>query len=147
MNSIAHEISHHVFQFKRDGYLETVGPAGNASFVFLYTVALNNFLGTNSMHTLSVYISHLFLISFFSSVQNMVDQMTNMERIVNTPIPKSCKPIPLAMLTLTDDLFRQYTFKAMCHTVSLRSPFYLDQGTGMGDYPCRYCCRVHVYGH
>jgi len=54
---IAHEISHQLFQFKRDGFLETVGPAG-----------------ANAMHTL---------------VQGMVDQLTNMERIVNTPIPKS----------------------------------------------------------
>jgi len=54
---LAHEISHMLFQFKRDGYLETVGPAG-----------------TNALYQI---------------VQNMMDMMSNMERIVNTPIPKS----------------------------------------------------------
>ncbi|KZT24128.1 UPF0187-domain-containing protein [Neolentinus lepideus HHB14362 ss-1] len=54
---IAHEITRALFKFKRDGYLETVGPAG-----------------TNALNTL---------------VQSMVDQMTSMERIANTPIPVS----------------------------------------------------------
>ncbi|KDQ59550.1 hypothetical protein JAAARDRAFT_33130 [Jaapia argillacea MUCL 33604] len=54
---IAHEISRAIFMFKRDGLLETVGPAG-----------------TNAMNVL---------------VQGMVDQMTAMERVANTPIPVS----------------------------------------------------------
>jgi len=54
---IAHEISRALFSFKREGLLETVGPAG-----------------ANAMQQL---------------VQGMVDQLSNMERIVNTPIPKS----------------------------------------------------------
>ncbi|TFK46417.1 UPF0187-domain-containing protein [Heliocybe sulcata] len=54
---IAHEITRALFKFKRDGYLETVGPAG-----------------TNALNTL---------------VQGMVDQMTSMERVANTPIPVS----------------------------------------------------------
>lgn len=54
---IAHEISRRLFQFRRDGLLETVGPAG-----------------TNSMTAL---------------IQNMVDNLTVMERIANTPIPRS----------------------------------------------------------
>jgi len=54
---IAHEISRALFAFKREGLLETVGPAG-----------------INAMQTL---------------VQGMVDHLTGMERIVNTPIPKS----------------------------------------------------------
>jgi len=54
---IAHEISRALFSFKREGLLETVGPAGS-----------------NAMQQL---------------VQGMVDQLSGMERIVNTPIPKS----------------------------------------------------------
>ncbi|THH33003.1 hypothetical protein EUX98_g1224 [Antrodiella citrinella] len=54
---IAHELSRLIFLFKRDGYLETVGPAG-----------------TNAMNGL---------------VQGMVDMMSAMERVANTPIPKS----------------------------------------------------------
>ncbi|GBE82603.1 UPF0187-domain-containing protein [Sparassis crispa] len=54
---IAHELWRMIFLFKRDGYLETVGPAG--------TNALN-------VH-----------------VQGMVDMMTAMERVANTPIPRS----------------------------------------------------------
>jgi len=54
---IAHEISRALFTFKREGLLETVGPAG-----------------ANAMQTL---------------VQGMVDHLSGMERIVNTPIPKS----------------------------------------------------------
>ncbi|KAF9653034.1 UPF0187-domain-containing protein, partial [Thelephora ganbajun] len=53
---ITHEISRVLFTFKREGLLETVGPAG-----------------ANAMQQL---------------VQGMVDQLSGMERIVNTPIPK-----------------------------------------------------------
>jgi len=54
---IAHEISRLLFFFRREGYLETMGPAG-----------------TNAMNAL---------------VSSMVDNMTAMERIANTPIPIS----------------------------------------------------------
>jgi len=54
---IAHELSRAIFQFRREGFLETVGPAG-----------------ANAMAAL---------------VHSMVDQMTTMERIANTPIPRS----------------------------------------------------------
>ncbi|KAF8497152.1 Bestrophin, RFP-TM, chloride channel-domain-containing protein [Russula emetica] len=54
---IAHEITRMLFAFRRDGLLETVGPAG------VNTMNLN--------------------------VSNLVDQLTNVERIANTPIPKS----------------------------------------------------------
>ncbi|KAI0928082.1 hypothetical protein AcV7_009242 [Taiwanofungus camphoratus] len=54
---IAHELSRALFLFKRDGYLETVGPAG-----------------TNAMNL---------------HVQGMVEMMTAMERVANTPIPRS----------------------------------------------------------
>ncbi|KAF9792333.1 Bestrophin, RFP-TM, chloride channel-domain-containing protein [Thelephora terrestris] len=54
---IAHEISRVLFSFKREGLLETVGPAG-----------------ANLMQQL---------------VQGLVDHLSGMERIVNTPIPKS----------------------------------------------------------
>lgn len=54
---IAHELARMIFLFKRDGYLETIGPAG-----------------TNAMNQL---------------VQSMVDSLSNMERVANTPIPRS----------------------------------------------------------
>ncbi|TFY80474.1 hypothetical protein EWM64_g3539 [Hericium alpestre] len=54
---IAHELNLTLFKLRRDGFLETVGPAG-----------------MNAMNLL---------------IQSMVDQMTNLERIANTPIPKS----------------------------------------------------------
>ncbi|KAF5365636.1 hypothetical protein D9758_003129 [Tetrapyrgos nigripes] len=54
---IAHEITRLLFWFRREGLLETVGPAG-----------------TNTMNQL---------------LQSMVDQMTAMERVANTPIPIS----------------------------------------------------------
>ncbi|KAI0350112.1 UPF0187-domain-containing protein [Trametes cingulata] len=54
---IAHELSRALFKFRRDGYLETVGPAG-----------------VNAMNQL---------------VQGMIDMMTCMERVANTPIPRS----------------------------------------------------------
>ncbi|KAH8118527.1 UPF0187-domain-containing protein [Phellopilus nigrolimitatus] len=54
---IAHELSRMIFKFRKDGYLETIGPAG-----------------TNAMNAL---------------IQGMVDQLTNMERVANTPIPIS----------------------------------------------------------
>ncbi|THG97184.1 hypothetical protein EW026_g4768 [Hermanssonia centrifuga] len=54
---IAHELARMIFVFKKDGYLETIGPAG-----------------TNAMNQL---------------VQGMVDMMSNMERVANTPIPRS----------------------------------------------------------
>ncbi|KAF8845021.1 UPF0187-domain-containing protein [Paxillus ammoniavirescens] len=78
---IAHEISCAIFRFKREGLLETVGPAG-----------------TNAMSGL---------------VQSMVDQMTYMERVANTPIPasygihlKQCVTLYLFALpfTLVNDL-------------------------------------------
>ncbi|KAF9227983.1 hypothetical protein BS17DRAFT_414861 [Gyrodon lividus] len=78
---IAHEISSTIFKFKREGLLETVGPAG-----------------TNAMSGL---------------VQSMVDQMTCMERVANTPIPtsygihlKQCVTLYLFALpfTLVNDL-------------------------------------------
>jgi len=54
---IAHELGRIIFKFKRDGYLETVGPAG-----------------ANALNQL---------------VQGMVDVLGNMERVANTPIPRS----------------------------------------------------------
>ncbi|CDO69047.1 hypothetical protein BN946_scf184834.g54 [Trametes cinnabarina] len=54
---IAHELSRTLFKFRRDGYLETVGPAG-----------------VNAMNQM---------------VQGMIDMMTCMERVANTPIPRS----------------------------------------------------------
>ncbi|KAI0831798.1 UPF0187-domain-containing protein [Trametes gibbosa] len=54
---LAHELSRSLFKFRRDGYLETVGPAG-----------------VNAMNTL---------------IQGMIDMMTCMERVANTPIPRS----------------------------------------------------------
>ncbi|KAI0747718.1 Bestrophin, RFP-TM, chloride channel-domain-containing protein [Daedaleopsis nitida] len=54
---IAHELSRSLFKFRRDGYLETVGPAG-----------------VNAMNTL---------------IQGMIDMMSAMERVANTPIPRS----------------------------------------------------------
>ncbi|KAJ7632436.1 Bestrophin, RFP-TM, chloride channel-domain-containing protein [Roridomyces roridus] len=73
---IAHEITRILFQFRREGFLETVGPAG-----------------TNAMTGL---------------VQSMVDQMSSMERIANTPIPvsygihlKQCVTLYLFALPLT----------------------------------------------
>jgi putative membrane protein len=54
---IAHELTRMLFAFRKDGLLETVGPAG-----------------VNSMNTI---------------VSSLVDQLTNVERIANTPIPKS----------------------------------------------------------
>ncbi|KAJ7098109.1 Bestrophin, RFP-TM, chloride channel-domain-containing protein [Mycena belliarum] len=74
--AIAHEITRSLFQFRREGFLETVGPAG-----------------TNAMTGL---------------VQSMVDQMTAMERVANTPIPisygihlKQCVTLYLFALPLT----------------------------------------------
>ncbi|KAI6028345.1 Bestrophin, RFP-TM, chloride channel-domain-containing protein [Pisolithus orientalis] len=73
---IAHELSGAIFRFKRDGLLETVGPAG-----------------TNAMSAL---------------VLSMVDQMSSMERVANTPIPasygihlKQCVTLYLFALPLT----------------------------------------------
>ncbi|KAI0811202.1 Bestrophin, RFP-TM, chloride channel-domain-containing protein [Irpex lacteus] len=54
---IAHELGRTIFKFKRDGYLETVGPAG-----------------ANALNTI---------------LQSMVDNLGNMERVANTPIPRS----------------------------------------------------------
>ncbi|KAJ7090070.1 Bestrophin, RFP-TM, chloride channel-domain-containing protein [Mycena crocata] len=74
--AIAHEITRCIFRLRREGFLETVGPAG-----------------TNAMTGL---------------VQSMVDQMTSMERVANTPIPisygihlKQCVTLYLFALPLT----------------------------------------------
>ncbi|KAF8906052.1 Bestrophin, RFP-TM, chloride channel-domain-containing protein [Gymnopilus junonius] len=56
---IAHELSRTIFSFRRDGFLETVGPAG-----------LN---GLTQM------------------ISGLVDHLTAMERVANTPIPVSCE--------------------------------------------------------
>ncbi|KAF8559522.1 UPF0187-domain-containing protein, partial [Imleria badia] len=73
---IAHEITSAIFRFKREGLLETVGPAGK--------------------------------ICNLGRVQSMVDQMTSMERIANSPIPasygihlKQCVTLYLFALPLT----------------------------------------------
>ncbi|KAL0570585.1 hypothetical protein V5O48_011368 [Marasmius crinis-equi] len=73
---IAHELTRMLFMFRREGLLETVGPAG-----------------TNAMNQI---------------IQSMVDQMTAMERVANTPIPasygihlKQCVTLYLFALPLT----------------------------------------------
>ncbi|KAK7043676.1 hypothetical protein VNI00_008287 [Paramarasmius palmivorus] len=73
---ISHELTRALFWFRREGYLETVGPAG-----------------VNAMNQL---------------IQSMVDQMTSMERVANTPIPisygihlKQCVSMYLFALPLT----------------------------------------------
>ncbi|KAJ7273517.1 Bestrophin, RFP-TM, chloride channel-domain-containing protein [Mycena haematopus] len=74
--AIAHEITRSLFNFRREGFMETLGPAG-----------------ANAMTAL---------------VQSMVDQMTSMERVANTPIPvsygihlKQCVTLYLFALPLT----------------------------------------------
>ncbi|RDB24126.1 hypothetical protein Hypma_008782 [Hypsizygus marmoreus] len=73
---IAHELTQIIFNFRREGFLETVGPAG-----------------MNAMSQL---------------ITNMVDQLTAMERVANTPIPisygihlKQCVTLYLFALPLT----------------------------------------------
>ncbi|PFH52381.1 hypothetical protein AMATHDRAFT_2116 [Amanita thiersii Skay4041] len=73
---IAHELSRILFSFRKDGLLETVGPAG-----------------TNQMNQL---------------IAGLVDQLTAMERVANTPIPasygihlKQCVTLYLFALPLT----------------------------------------------
>lgn len=73
---IAHELSRIIFQFRRDGFLETVGPAG-----------------TNALTQI---------------IQGLVEQLTAMERVANTPIPisygihlKQCVTLYLFALPLT----------------------------------------------
>lgn len=73
---IAYELSRFIFSFRREGFLETVGPAG-----------------ANSLSQL---------------VSGMVDQLTAMERVANTPIPisygihlKQCVTLYLFALPLT----------------------------------------------
>ncbi|KAF5386722.1 hypothetical protein D9615_001835 [Tricholomella constricta] len=73
---IASELTRILFNFRREGFLETVGPAG-----------------TNAMMQL---------------VSSMVDQLTAMERVANTPIPisygihlKQCVTLYLFALPLT----------------------------------------------
>lgn len=67
-----------IFMFKRDGYLETLGPAG-----------------TNTMNTLCVtsFITNPGNLTrtTVTSIQGMVEQLTNMQRVANTPIPVSCE--------------------------------------------------------
>ncbi|KAF8627895.1 hypothetical protein AX15_004191 [Amanita polypyramis BW_CC] len=74
--TIAHELTRILFNFRREGFLETVGPAG-----------------TNQMNQL---------------ITGMVDQLTAMERVANTPIPisygihlKQCVTLYLFALPLT----------------------------------------------
>ncbi|KIK95303.1 hypothetical protein PAXRUDRAFT_33055 [Paxillus rubicundulus Ve08.2h10] len=90
---IAHEMSSAIFRFKREGLLETVGPAVDCMFFCFY-------------HDASVE-------GMFDRVQSMVDQMTCMERVANTPIPasygihlKQCVTLYLFALpfTLVNDL-------------------------------------------
>ena len=62
-----------IFLFKRDGYLETIGPAG-----------------TNSMNQLYVPLETWPNAKLTAHrVQSMVDALSNMERVANTPIPRS----------------------------------------------------------
>ncbi|KAF8061518.1 Bestrophin, RFP-TM, chloride channel-domain-containing protein [Lyophyllum atratum] len=79
--AIAHELTRILFNFRKEGFLETVGPAG-----------------TNAMVQL---------------ISSMVDQLSAMERVANTPIPvsyrvhlKQCVTIYLFALpfTLVKDL-------------------------------------------
>ncbi|KDQ33548.1 hypothetical protein PLEOSDRAFT_1110627 [Pleurotus ostreatus PC15] len=54
---ISHQLTRTIYEFRRDGFVETIGPAG-----------------MNAMNQL---------------IQSMVDQLGSMERVANTPIPKS----------------------------------------------------------
>ncbi|KAJ3504870.1 hypothetical protein NLJ89_g7718 [Agrocybe chaxingu] len=73
---IAHELSRTIYGFRRDGFLETVGPAG--------------------------------LNAFTQMISSLVDQLTAMERVANTPIPisygihlKQCVTLYLFALPMT----------------------------------------------
>ncbi|KAF8163001.1 Bestrophin, RFP-TM, chloride channel-domain-containing protein [Crassisporium funariophilum] len=73
---IAHELSRTIYSFRRDGFLETVGPAG--------------------------------LNGLTQLISGLVDQLTAMERIANTPIPisygihlKQCVTLYLFALPMT----------------------------------------------
>ncbi|KAF9230783.1 Bestrophin, RFP-TM, chloride channel-domain-containing protein [Melanogaster broomeanus] len=97
---IAHEISNSIFRFKREGLLETVGPAGTNAMSALRVSLPPTIVGTSTEDT-------------FDRVQSMVDQMTCMERVANTPIPssygihlKQCVMVYLCALpfTLVNDL-------------------------------------------
>ncbi|KAF7304691.1 hypothetical protein MKEN_01183200 [Mycena kentingensis (nom. inval.)] len=121
--TIAHELNRKLFGFRREGFLETVGPAG-----------------TNAMTGL---------------IQTMTDQMSNMERVANTPIPasygihlKQCVTLYLFALpmTLVKELgwrmvplvtIVAFTFMGIEGIAQeIEDPF----GTDYGDLPLdRYC--------
>ena len=56
--SIAHDLSRAIFQFRREGLLETVGPAGKVPFDFAWIPFwLSSIIGANAMATLYVVFS------------------------------------------------------------------------------------------
>ncbi|PPQ66842.1 hypothetical protein CVT26_009621 [Gymnopilus dilepis] len=96
---IAHELSRAIYGFRRDGFLETVGPAGTQpSSRFKRTVAIVGNL------TRAMVLSN----PFVQRISGMVDQLTAMERVANTPIPvsysihlKQCVTLYLFALPMT----------------------------------------------
>jgi hypothetical protein len=94
--SIAHELTRRLFSFRRDGLLETVGPAGTSSqFFYIFVVNdLHIFADRRQYHEHKVRnrkkLYYLYAHATSVSVSGLVDQLTNVERIANTPIPKSC---------------------------------------------------------
>ncbi|KAL0947128.1 hypothetical protein HGRIS_013260 [Hohenbuehelia grisea] len=94
---IAHELARIIYGFRRDGFLETVGPAG-----------------TNSLNQV---------------IQSMVNELSSMERVANTPIPKACVYIiPGHSFQLLSALWhRWYSLEAMCHPLPLCAPVHPHQ--------------------
>ncbi|KAJ6455774.1 Bestrophin, RFP-TM, chloride channel-domain-containing protein [Mycena sanguinolenta] len=121
--AIAHEITRSLFNFRRQGFMETLGPAGANAITAL--------------------------------VQSMVDQMTSMERVANTPIPvsygihlKQCVTLYLFALPLT--LVKELGWKTIPLVTVVAFTFMgiegiadeieMPFGTDPGDLPLdRYC--------
>lgn len=98
---IAHELTRALYNFRKEGVLETVGPAG-----------------LNAMNTSYVYsLPSLNNRSCLSRVNTMVDAMTAMERIANTPIPKSCEHCIFTLLDWAERSCRWHSFEAVYYAI------------------------------
>ncbi|KAG6919993.1 hypothetical protein DXG01_013342 [Tephrocybe rancida] len=98
---IATELTRILFNFRREGFLETVGPAGK--FLLQHVISFQEVDGVYLFKTLN----------FERRISSMTDQLTAMERVANTPIPvsygihlKQCVTLYLFALpfTLVNDL-------------------------------------------
>lgn len=82
-----------------------------------------------------------------NSIQSMVVQMTNMERIATTPIPVACASLLISRDHKLIWTYRRHPLEAMHYTLSFRAPIRSSWRFTLEYDPYRHSSCLYTHGH